>query len=304
MPDICLAGTGGMLPLKDRYLTGCFLEYSGKAILIDCGEGMQVALAAADIKISRIEMLLITHFHADHVTGLPGLLLSMGNCSREDALDIYMPESAERVVRNLISVCGRLPFEVRLHKLPDKEAVSFTADKIDPMLTVSTLPVKHSVKCLGYSLLLEKKPVFQPERAQALGIPVKLWRVLHAGEAVTLDDGRVILPDEVTGEKRAPVKVTYVTDTLPIREIVPFAKDADLFICEGMYGDTEKKQSMNEKGHMLMQDACRLAADASVKRLWLTHYSPAEKHPENFDKELKKLFPEVLISKDGEKITL
>ncbi|ADU22289.1 ribonuclease Z [Ruminococcus albus] len=304
MPDICLAGTGGMLPLKNRYLTGCFIEYSGKAVLIDCGEGMQVALAAADIKISRIEMILITHNHADHVTGLPGLLLSMGNCSREEPLDIYIPESAERVVRNLISVCGHLPFEYRLHKLPDTAAVSFTAEKIDPMLTISTLPLKHSVKCLGYSFLLEKKAVFQPEKAQELEIPVKLWRMLHSGEAVILDDGRTIQPEEVTGDKRPPVKVTYITDTLPIREIVQFANNADLFICEGMYGDTDKKQSMNEKGHMLMQDACRLAKEANVKELWLTHYSPAEKHPENYDKELKKLFPAVLISKDGEKKTL
>lgn len=304
MPDICLAGTGGMLPLKNRFLTGCFIEYSGKAILIDCGEGMQVALAAADIKISRIEMILITHNHADHVTGLPGLLLSMGNCSREEPLDIYIPESAERVIRNLISVCGRLPFDLRIHILSDKESSSFIAEKIDPMLTVSVLPVKHSVKCVGYSFLLEKKPVFQPEKAQELGIPVKMWRSLHSGEAVTLEDGRVIKPEEVTGEKRPPVKVTYVTDTLPIKEIIPFAKDSDLFICEGMYGDADKKQSMNEKGHMLMQDACRLAEEAGVKELWLTHYSPAEKHPENFEKELKNLFPNVLISKDGEKKTL
>lgn len=304
MPDICLAGTGGMLPLKDRYLTGCFLEYNGKAILIDCGEGMQVALASSDLKISRIEMILITHNHADHVTGLPGLLLSMGNCSREEPIDIYLPESAERVVRNLISVCGRLPFDVRLHMLPDKEAVSFTADKIDPMLTIYTLPVRHSVKCLAYSMVLEKKAVFQPDKAQSLGVPVKMWRVLHSGEAVTLDDGRVIQPDEVLGDKRPPVKVTYVTDTLPIDAIVSFAKNSDLFICEGMYGDADKKQSMNEKGHMLMQDACRLAGKACVKELWLTHYSPAEKHPENFEKELKKLFPNVIISKDGEKKTL
>ena len=304
MPDICLAGTGGMLPLKDRYLTGCFLEYNGKAILIDCGEGMQVALASSDLKISRIEMILITHNHADHVTGLPGLLLSMGNCSREEPIDIYLPESAERVVRNLISVCGRLPFDVRLHMLPDKEAVSFTADKIDPMLTIYTLPVRHSVKCLAYSMVLEKKAVFQPDKAQSLGVPVKMWRVLHSGEAVTLDDGRVIQPDEVLGDKRLPVKVTYVTDTLPIDAIVSFANNSDLFICEGMYGDADKKQSMNEKGHMLMQDACRLAEKACVKELWLTHYSPAEKHPENFEKELKKLFPNVIISKDGEKKTL
>ena len=95
-----------------------------------------------------------------------------------------------------------------------------------------------------------------------------------------------------------------MTDTLPIPEIEDFAHDADLFICEGMYGETEKKQSMNEKRHMLMQDACRLAEKAGVKQLWLTHYSPAEKYPENYEKELKKLFKNVRISKDGEKITL
>lgn len=304
MPEICLAGTGGMLPLKDRFLTGCFIEHNGKAILIDCGEGMQVALAAAELKISRIEMLLITHIHADHVTGLPGLLLSMGNASRTEPLDIYFPESGERIIRSLLTVCGGIPFDIVLHKLHEKECMSFTAEKIDPMLTVSTLPLAHSVQCLGYSFLFEKKPVFQPERAKALNIPVQYWRVLHAGESVTLEDGRSFDPEDVTGEKRAPVKLTYTTDTLPIRAIEDFARDSDLFICEGMYGDEEKRDSMKQKRHMLMQDACNIAVRANVKRLWLTHYSPAEKHPENFAKELGRIFPEVLISKDGEKITL
>ncbi|MBR1862505.1 MAG: ribonuclease Z [Ruminococcus sp.] len=304
MPDICLAGTGGMLPLKNRFLTGCYYELNGKAVLIDCGEGMQVALAKAEIKISRIEMLLITHSHADHVTGLPGLLLSMGNCSREGPLDIYFPAYCERVINSLLFVCGGLPFQVVLHKLPVKEGVSFMAEKIDPMLTVSTLPLRHSVPCLGYSLKLDKKPVFQPENAKALGIPVQYWRLLHAGEEITLEDGRRITPEMVTGEKRDSIKLTYTTDTLPLPAISDFAGDSDLFICEGMYGDRDKKESMDKKGHMLMQDACTLAAEAGAKRLWLTHFSPAELKPEAFEKELKKLFPETLIPKDGMKITL
>lgn len=304
MPEICLAGTGGMLPLKNRFLTGCFIEHNGKAVLIDCGEGMQVALAAADLKISRIEMLLITHIHADHVTGLPGLLLSMGNASRTEPLDIYFPESGEKIIRSLLNVCAGLPFDVILHRLPDKQGVSFTAEKIDPMMTVTSLPLNHSVNCLGYSLLFEKKPVFLPEKAKELDIPVQFWRVLHAGEKAVLDDGREISPEEVTGDKRSPIKITYVTDTLPTDRIKELAAASDLFICEGMYGDTEKRDSMKQKRHMLMQDACRLAAEADVKRLWLTHYSPAEKHPENYEKELKKLFEQVHISKDGDKLSL
>ncbi len=303
MTEICLLGTGGMLPLKDRFLTSLFVELNGKAILIDCGEGTQVAFAQHERKLSRIEAILITHGHADHVTGLPGLLLSLGNCSRTEPLDIYYPEGWERVIKNLLSVCDCLPFPVLLHPLA-QEPISWTAEKIDPMLEISVLPVDHKVPCLGYSMTLRKKPVFLPEKAKALAIPVQFWKMLHQGEPVTLPDGREIFPEQVTGETRKPVKITYVTDTRPIPEIADFAVDSDLFICEGMYGDTDKKESMNQKGHMLMQDACALALKANVKELWLTHYSPAEKHPEAYQEELQKLFPNIKISTDGESAVL
>ncbi len=304
MPEICLLGTGGMLPLKNRYLTSFYAEYNGKAVLIDCGEGTQVALAQHGLKMSRIETILITHCHADHVTGLPGLLLSIGNCSRTQPLDIYVPESAEKTLRNLMSVCGALPYEVNLHKLPDRSSTAFTADKIDPMLMISTIPLEHSVNCIGYRLALSRKPVFEPDKAKALDVPVKYWKTLHSGSSVRLDDGRTINSSDVTGECRPPLNVTYITDTLPIDSIKGFAKEADLFVCEGMYGDMSKKQAMNEKGHMLMQDACGIAVQADVKRLWLTHYSPAETEPEIYEEELKNIFQNVSISHDGDKITL
>lgn len=304
MAEICLLGTGGMLPLKDRFLTSLYVEQNGKALLIDCGEGTQVAMGMHGIKMSRVEALLITHDHADHVTGLPGLLLSIGNCSRTEPLDIYLPESCVGAVKALMSVCGYLPYEVVLHTLSYTEEESFKIERIDPLLTIRTLPLQHSTKCIGYSLEFYRKPVFDPQKAKELNVPVQLWKKLHAGESVILNDGQVITQEQVTGEQRAPLKITYTTDTRPLDSIVEFAKGADLFICEGMYGTPDKKQSMEEKGHMLMQDACELAKKADAQRLWLTHYSPAEKEPALYEDELKAIFPEVSVSVDGMKITL
>jgi ribonuclease Z len=304
MPDICLLGTGGMLPLKKRFLTSLYVEHNGHAMLIDCGEGTQVAVRAHDLKMSRIDTLLITHEHADHVTGLPGLLLSIGNCSRTQPLDIYLPEKCIKNVSSLMAVCGYLPYEVVFHGLSDEVPTSFIAEKIDTMLTVDTIPLQHGTPCLGYRLTFSKKPVFLPEKAKQLGIPVNMWKLLHSGESVTLPDGKTYLSSDVTGDAKPPVKITYVTDSLPLPEIADFAKDSDLFISEGMYGDIEKKSSMNDKGHMLMQDACEIAQNAAAKRLWLTHYSPAMENPQEYEQELKEIFTDVVVSNDGEKISL
>ncbi len=299
MPEICLIGTGGMMPLKNRWLTSCYYEYEGHALLIDCGEGTQIALAAADRKISRIDMLLLTHMHADHVSGLPGFLLSLGNSSREEPFDIYLPEGKTQTIKNLMSICGMLPFEVRFTELPTDRRFEFIAEQISPLVKIESIPLRHSTVCLGYSVTLNRRQEFQPQAAKELDIPVKYWRTLHSGESVTLEDGRLITPDMVTLSNRRPIKLAYVTDTLPFNAIADFAKDSQLFICEGMYGDPDKKQSMNEKGHMLMQDACRLAENAGAEQLWLTHYSPAEMNPKYYEKELKKLFPAVTVSFDG-----
>jgi ribonuclease Z len=304
MPEITLIGTGGMMPLKDRWLTSCYIEHNGKAVLVDCGEGTQIALAEYGCKISRIEILLITHVHADHISGLPGFLLSLGNSSRTSPLEIYLPEGTAHIVEKLTCICDRLPFEIHVRELPLSCEGRVPADTIDPLLEIKSLPLRHSTDCLGYSFTFGRKPVFLPESAQSLGIPVKYWKTLHSGENVRLEDGRLITPDMVTGDERPAVKLAYVTDTLPFSGISRFAEGADLFICEGMYGETDKKKSMNQKGHMLMQDACSLAAAAGAKRLWLTHYSPAEKHPKIYAKQLAKLFPNVTVSRDGEKITL
>ena len=304
MFDVCLLGTAGMMPLKNRFLTSLYTEYQGNGFLIDCGEGTQVALSYHGLKMSRITYILITHAHADHISGLPGLLLSIGNNGRTSPVTIVYPESAEYCIKALLTVCGELPYEVVFHPVSETEPVGFDAADISPELRIRSMPVSHTVPCVGYSAVLNRRPVFIPEKAKALGVPVDCWKDLHSGNSVTLDNGTVVTTDQVIGAPRKPLKLTYVTDTLPIPEIAAMATDSDLFICEGMYGDIEKKKSMNEKGHMLMQDACGLAVAAGVKRLWLTHFSPAVKDPQIYSAELKTLFHAVTVPEDGTKIQL
>lgn len=304
MPDITLLGTGGMLPLKNRFLTSLYVEHNGKALLIDCGEGTQVAVAAHGLKLSKIEAIFITHLHADHIAGLPGLLLSLGNTGRSHPLPIYCGDSAADFIRYALFVAGGLPFEVKIHRLPEQERSAVTFGRIDKRLVIETLPLCHRVPCLGYRLTFGKKPEFIPENAKTLDVPVQFWKTLHDGISVTLPDGRTVTSAEVTGAAKPPVRIVYTTDTLPLPEIAAFAEQADLFVCEGMWGTTDKKESMNQKRHMLMQDACELAKQAQAKRLWLTHYSPAEKDPAVYQAILQSIFAPTTLSQDGQHLQL
>lgn len=303
MVDVCLAGTGGMMPLSGRWLTCCYMEYNGNAILIDCGEGTQIALVEAECKLSKLETLLITHFHADHISGLPGLLLSLGNYSKKTPLKIYGPRGLTDVVNNLLCICGKLPYEIQITEFPVNEVTPFSVPEIDEMVSVRAFPLKHSVPCLGYSFVFSRKPVFNPEKAEALEIPKQYWKLLHKGETVEFD-GKTFTTDMVTDGLRKPIKITYATDSRPVDIIADEAFRSDLFICEGMYGDDDRDDSMREKGHMLMSDAVRLAGLAEAERLWFTHYSPAMTNPSVYEKTLKKKFPAAVISRDGQKINL
>lgn len=295
MLDVCLIGTGGMMPLKNRWLTSCYFEYNGRAMLIDCGEGTQIALSEAQCRLSRLDVLLITHFHADHISGLPGLLLSLGNCSKTSPLKIYGGKGIEKIVKNLCCICERLPFPLEITELESNTINEFQCFSD---LTVRAMPVRHTCECFGYSVTLNRKPVFNPVKAESLGIPKNYWKLLHNGETVTVDE-KTFTPDMVIDGQRKPTKVTYVTDTLPFDAISDFAKNSDLMICEGMYGDDDMKDEMNKKCHMLFSDAVKLAKSAGAEKLWLTHYSPAMQFPENY----AKAFPEAVISCDGQKIS-
>lgn len=299
MIDVCLAGTGGMLPLPDRWLTCLWVEYNGKSALIDCGEGTQITLAKNGCKLSRLDALLITHMHADHISGLPGLLLSLGNYGKTGTLKIYGHKGIGSIIKSLCCICPVLPFEIEIIELPVTEISEFLWNDI----TIKSLPLRHRIECLGYSFTLNRKPVFNPQKAKALGIDVKLWSTLHAGQSITID-GKEITPDMVTDEKRKPIKITYMTDSIYFDDMIDFASESDLLICEGMYGDDEYIEKMYEKGHMVFSQSAEIALQSGSKKLWLTHYSPALTSPSDYCEQIQKIFPDTVISRDGEKTTL
>lgn len=300
MLTVCLAGTGGMLPLEERFLTCCWIEDSGKAILIDCGEGTQIALKKAGCKLSHLEMLLFTHFHADHIAGLPGLLLTLGNHGKTTSLTICGPTGLREVVPALRVIAPVLPYPIELKELPDAEEETLCWED----MRFFSMPLAHGVPCLGYRIEQVRKPVFNPKKAQAFGIPPKLFGQLHRGQSVTLEDGSEILPEQVLDGARAPIRLCYCTDTLPLPEIAQFAQGADLMIAEGMYGEEAMREKVQDKGHMLFSDAARLAKEAGVSHLWLTHFSPALEDPEVFIDRIQSIFPGAIAGRDGMRITL
>ena len=293
MLEICLLGTGGMMPLPKRWLTSLMIRYNGSCILVDCGEGTQITAAKEGWSFKPIDAIVFTHYHADHISGLPGLLLAMANSERTDPIKIIGPKGLERVFRGLTVIAQPLPFEVELYELKEHEE---TMDLCG--LSVTAFRVNHRAVCYGYSFELTRKGKFDVERAKAKGIPLKYWNPLQKGMTIE-EDGQVFTPDMVLGADRKGIKVTYCTDTRPTDSIVRNAAGSDIFICEGMYGDPEKHENAVTKKHMTMQEAAHLAKEAGVGEMWLTHYSPSMMHPERYLKELENIFPNTVIGKDG-----
>ena len=290
MIDVCLLGTGGMMPLPGRALTALYVRLGSRALLIDCGEGTQTAMRMASQRFKPIEAILITHFHADHLSGLPGLLLTLGNESRTEPLHMYGPEGLEQVVTGLRTIVPELPYEIIYHEFSLTEEAHFTCAGLE----ADVFPVDHGIPCLGYHLELKRQGKFDPAKAKQRGVPVNIWGRLQKGESV---DG--FTPDDVLGAPRKGLNIVYATDTRPVPAIEKYGKDADLMILEGMFGEHEKQERAEVSHHMMMQEAAQIASRACAKKLWLTHYSPATPEPEIYEAELKEIFPETVVCADG-----
>ncbi len=295
MIDVCLLGCGGMMPLPWRHLTSMIARVGGSSILIDCGEGTQIALRKKGWSFKPIDVICFTHFHGDHIAGLPGLLLTMGNAERSEPLTIIGPKGLTRVVNSLRVIAPELPFEIQCIEI-DQPQMEFSLNGY----RLKAFRVNHRVICYGYTLMLDRAGKFDAQRAKDAGIPLKLWNPLQKGNVVTdPESGRTFTPDMVLGEQRRGLKVTYVTDTRPTVSIAENAKDSDLFICEGMYGEADKLANAKEHRHMMIFEAAKIARDAEVKELWLTHYSPSMTHPEEYESQVKAIFPNTVFGKDG-----
>lgn len=293
MLDVCLLGTGGMMPLPYRWLTALMTRYNGKNILIDCGEGTQIAMKEKGWSPKPIDIICFTHFHADHISGLPGMLLTMGNAERTEPLTLIGPKGLTRVVSALRVIAPELPFSLNCVEIAENEQ-TFVFDGF----RIEAFKVNHNVLCYGYSIVIDRIGKFQLEKAIALGIDKRYWNKLQKGETVRIEDN-IYTPDMVLGNARKGLKLTYCTDTRPTESIVRNARKADLFICEGMYGEADKAEKAKEHKHMTFYEAAELAKNAEVEQLWLTHFSPSLTHPEEYIDDVKKIFKNAVTGKDG-----
>lgn len=292
MLDICLLGSGGMMPLPYRWLTSLMVRYNGSSILIDCGEGTQIAIKEKGWSFKPIDVICFTHYHGDHISGLPGLLLTMGNAERTQALTLIGPKGLERVVNALRVIAPELPFPI-IFKEINKAEEEFSVNGY----RLKAFRVNHNVLCYGYTLELDRAGKFQVEKALALNLPKPYWGRLQKGETI-VDGTGTYTPDMVLGEPRKGIKLTYCTDTRPTQSILENARGSDLFICEGMYGEKDKEAKAREYKHMTFYEAAKLAKEAQVKELWLTHYSPSLTRPEEYMDEVRKIFPQAQAGKD------
>ncbi len=298
MLDVCLLGSGGMMPLPYRLLTSLMTRYNGSNLLIDCGEGTQVAIKKKGWSFKPIDTICFTHYHGDHISGLPGLLLTMGNAERTEPLTLIGPKGLERVVNSLRVIAPELPFPIVFKEIQGAEQVFLMNG-----YKITAFRVNHNVTCYGYTLEIDRAGKFDVARAKEADIPMKFWSRLQKGEVIE-DGGRVFRPEDVLGPARKGIKVTYCTDTRPVDAIAKAAEGADLFVCEGMYGEPEKAAKAVEYKHMTFEEAAKLARRAKPSQMWLTHYSPSLVRPEDYIEGVRKIYPEIYPGKDGKTIEL
>ena len=293
MLDVCLVGTGGMMPLPRRWLTALMTRYNGSSLLIDCGEGTQVAIKEKGWSFKPIDVICFTHYHGDHISGLPGLLLTMGNADRTEPLTLVGPKGLERVVNALRVIAPELPFEIKFIEITQPEQVIELNG-----YRITAFKVNHNVLCYGYTLEILRQGKFSAERAKEQDIPLKYWNPLQKGQTIEAD-GITYTPEMVLGPARKGIRLTYTTDTRPTESILRNAKESDLFICEGMYGEDGKESKAREYRHMTMYEAAKLAAEAGPKEMWLTHYSPSLVRPDEYLPKVKQIFANTKMPKDG-----
>ncbi|SIQ78458.1 ribonuclease Z [Alkalispirochaeta americana] len=296
-----ILGCGGMMPLPNRHLTSVLLRREGEVFLFDCGEGTQVSLRALNLKWKKISAIFISHTHADHITGLPGMLMLSSQVDRQDPLFLIgPPRLAEYVEANRRALEMHINYEIRVQEIQDP---SLPQDVFfGEGYRVRAFPLKHSRVCVGYSFIEDVRPgVFHPERAEAAQVPRgALWAQLQRGEAVQNAVGEVVTADMVLGPPRRGRKFTFMTDTLPVASAMPHIAGSDLLISEGMFDEANRESAMAKK-HMTAADAARLARGAGgIKQMGLIHYSPRFTYGELkvLQREAREIFPETFLTRD------
>ncbi|NLM43001.1 MAG: ribonuclease Z [Clostridiales bacterium] len=313
MIDVTLLGSGGSMPIPNRFLSSLLISYKGRKILIDCGEGTQVAMRKMNTGFKNIDMICLTHLHGDHIFGLPGLISTMRNSERTEKIVILGPKGTNETLKVLLSPITYMPFELEIIenlqlplgiiKSPQGLQVNEYNQSKSYDIILSILALEHSSPCLGYSFYLPRKPKFSVEKAEFYKVPMKLWSILQKGESV-VHENKTYEPYMVFGEKRKGIKVSFITDTRPIEAIEDFIEESDLFICEGTYGDDRDAEKAERNMHMTFKEAAMLARKGEVRQLLLTHFSPSMDKPEKYRHNAEKIFPNTIVGHDGYSITI
>ncbi len=298
MIDICLLGTCGMMPLPERWLS-CMLVRSGATLtLFDCGEGTQIPWKRLGWGFRQLGAICLSHMHADHVAGLPGVLFMVAHAGRTEPLDIYGPVGTTYVVEGLRRIAAELPFPIRIHELKGGEVLDLPGGLKGHCATAN-----HGIPCIAYRIDLARRPEFQKEKAEALGLPVQLWSRLQKGE--TLDyQGQTITPAHVLGETRRGISLAFITDTRPAPALVALAQDVDLLVCESMYDTIEDLALAQAHGHMVAEESAGIAREANAHALILTHFSPKITDTSRAEKAARAIFPQTRAARDGMTVTL
>lgn len=292
-----ILGCGGMMPLPYRHLTSVLLRRDGDLFLFDGGEGTQVSLRRLNLKWKKINAIFVSHTHADHVTGLPGILMLSAQVERTEPLYIYGPPKIAEYIetsRKVLDMYINYPIVV-------KEITAPCIVHHGEDYYIRCFPLDHTKTCVGYTLEeLDRPGEFNPEKALQLGVPIgPLWGQLQKGNNVQNSEGKTVRPEDVMGAKRSGRKFSFVTDTLYKNTIAKEVQGSDLLICEGMFED-ELIDQAREKKHMTASQAATIARDANVKRMCMIHYSPryTDKELPKLLEQAKKIFPAAELSKD------
>ncbi len=301
MLEVTLIGTGATMPMPERATAACAIQYKGRNILLDCGEGTQAAARRAGVSLVKIDAICLTHYHGDHIFGLPGLLQTMASQGRTQPVLLTGPaEEYEKTISLLLALAGPLPFEII------RRPIAGPADQqaLWDGLRLETCPLEHRVPSVGYRFVLPRAGRFLPQQAQALGVPQSLWGSLQKGKPAAALDGSIVQSRQVMGPARAGLTVVYATDTGPCAHLPEFAKGADLLICDATYAGEEELDKAQLYGHSTFAQCGQLAAQAGVKQLWLTHYSGALTDPQSELYRAQKAFPKAQAGFDGKHLQL
>ena len=292
-----ILGCGGMMPLPYRHLTSVLLRRDGDLFLFDGGEGTQVSLRRLNLKWKKINAIFVSHTHADHVTGLPGILMLNAQVERTEPLFIFGPPKIKEYIetsRKVLDMYINYPIEVKEITAP---SIVFEGDGF----YIRAFPLDHTKTCVGYTLEeLDRPGEFNPEKAELLNVPVgPLWGKLQKGQPVVSSDGKTVFPEDVMGKKRSGRKFSFVTDTLYKTSIAKEVYGSDLLVCEAMF-ENDLIDQAKEKKHMTAREAALIARDSNSLRMYMIHYSPRynDKELEKLLLQAREIYPGAELSKD------